>query len=92
MPVYVVIDVVIKDQEKFQRYVVGHLPTIAQYGGTIICRAFDPAVIIGDWSPQLLVIHQWPDREQFFKWLDSDEYRPWKELRMDACDMNMVLT
>jgi uncharacterized protein (DUF1330 family) len=33
----------------------------------------------------------WPDRELFQSWYDSAEYRPWRELREEACDMNMVL-
>jgi uncharacterized protein (DUF1330 family) len=91
MSLYVVIDVTVKDLEKLKEYVVGHLPTIAQYGGRILCRGFDPTVVDGDWTPQLLVIHEWPGREQFQNWYDSDEYRSWKELREMACDMNMVL-
>jgi uncharacterized protein (DUF1330 family) len=91
MPIYVIINVTVKDQEKFKAYVAGHLPIIAQYGGKILCRSFAPEVITGTWSPQLLVIHEWPDREQFRSWYDSEEYRPWKELREQACDMNMVL-
>lgn len=91
MAVYAVIDVTVKNQEKLKEYVAGHLPSIAQYGGKILCRGFDPAVVTGDWTPQLLVIHEWPSRGQFQAWYDSDEYRPWKKLRMEACDMNMVL-
>lgn len=91
MAIYAIIDVTVKNQEKFKQYVTGHLPTIAHYGGKILCRSFDPAVVTGNWAPQLLVIHEWPSREQFQLWYDSDEYRPWKELRKAACDMNLVL-
>lgn len=91
MSIYAVIDVTVKNQEKFKEYVAGHLPTIARYGGKILCRGFDPAVVTGSWTPQLLVIHEWPSSEQFQAWNDSDEYLPWKTVREEACDMNMVL-
>lgn len=91
MPVFAVIDVVIKDQEKLKEYVAGHLPSIAQHGGKILCRGLDPVVVTGNWAPKLLVVHEWPNREQFQRWYDSDEYRPWKELREEACEMNLVL-
>lgn len=91
MAVYAVIDVTVKNQEKLKEYVVGHLPTIDQHGGKILCRGFDPAVVTGNWVPQLLVIHEWPSREHFQTWYDSDEYHPWKEMREEACDMNLVL-
>lgn len=91
MTVYAVIDVTVKNQKKLKEYVAGHLPTIAQYDGKILCRGFGPAVMTGNWMPKLLVIHEWPSREQFRLWYDSDEYRPWKELREEACDISMVL-
>lgn len=91
MTVYAVIDVAVKHQKKLKAYVAGHLPTIAHYGGKILCRGFEPAVVAGNWTPKLLVIHEWPSREQFQLWYDSDEYRPWKELLEGACDMNLVL-
>jgi len=92
MTLYAVIDVTVKNHEKLKEYVAGHLPTIMQYGGKIVSRGFDPEVVTGSWTPRLLVIHEWPDREQFQRWYDSAEYRPWRELREEACDMNMVLT
>lgn len=91
MSLYVVIDVTVKDLEKLKEYVTGHLPTIVQYGGRVLSRGFDPVVVTGNWAPQLLVIHEWPGREQFQSWYESDEYRPWKELREAACEMDMVL-
>ena len=91
MALYAVIDITVKDQAKLKEYVAGHLPTIGLFGGKILSRGFDPAVVSGCWAPRLLVIHEWPCREQFQAWYNSEEYRPWKELREDACDMNMVL-
>lgn len=90
MASYVVIEVTVKDREKFKEYVAGHLPSILRYGGKILCREFDPSVVAGNWAPELLVIQEWPDEEQFRLWYDSEEYRPWKALREDACAMNMV--
>ena len=92
MSVYVVIDVTVKNQQKLKEYVTGHLPTISQYGGKILCRGLDPTVVTGTWAPQLLVTQEWPSRELFHAWFDSKEYRPWKGLREEACDMNMIIT
>lgn len=92
MAVYAVIDVTVKNLEKLKQYVAGHLPTIEQYGGRIISRGLEPLVVTGKWSPKLLVIHEWPSEKHFHVWYESEEYRPWKELCKDACDMNLVLT
>ena len=91
MSIYAVINVTVKNKEQFIAYVAGHLPTIARYGGMILCRSIDPVVVTGNWTPHLLVIHEWPNRAQFQSWYDSEEYLPWKELREEACDMDMVL-
>ena len=48
-------------------------------------------MIEGDWSPKLFVVQEWPSEESFQKWYNSKEYEPWKELRKEAMDMNMVL-
>jgi uncharacterized protein (DUF1330 family) len=90
MALYAVIEVAVKNQEKLTEY-AGHLPTIMHYGGKVLGRGFDPEVVAGNWTPRLLVIHEWPNREQFQRWYDSSGYRPWRELREEACGMNMVL-
>jgi uncharacterized protein (DUF1330 family) len=91
MSVYAVLSVTIKDEARFGEYVRGHLPSIASHGGRVLFRSSDNAVIEGAWSPRLVVIHEWPSEEAFHRWYDSAEYRPWRELRPAACDLDFVL-
>lgn len=87
---HVVIEVDVKDPAKFVAYVQGHLPSIARYGGKVLSRSAAPATIEGDWRPELLVIHEWPDDESFWRWYDSPEYAPWRAMRPEACELRMV--
>jgi uncharacterized protein (DUF1330 family) len=89
--VYVLLDVTVKDRSKFLEYVEGHRSSFRQYGGRLLFRSNDMEVIEGDWSPKLFVVHEWPSEEAFKQWHDSKEYAPWKKLRQDAMDVNMVL-
>lgn len=89
--VYALLDVTIKDREKFFRYVEGHKPSMNQYGGKLLFRSNDMKVIEGAWSPKLFVVQEWPSEEAFKNWYSSKEYEPWKKLRKEAMDMNMVL-
>ncbi len=89
--VYVLLDVTIKDRDKFFQYVEGHKPSKQQYGGKLLFRSNDMDVIEGSWSPKLFVVHEWPSKEAFKQWYNSKEYAPWKKLRKEAMDMNMVL-
>ncbi len=48
-------------------------------------------LIEGTWSPKLFVVQEWTNEKAFRDWYGSQEYAPWKELRKDAMDINMVL-
>jgi uncharacterized protein (DUF1330 family) len=89
--VYAIMDVTIKDRDKFMEYVEGHKASMQQYGGKLLFRSNNMIVIEGNWSPKLFVVHEWPSGEAFKNWDNSKEYAPWKKLRLEAMDMNMVL-
>jgi uncharacterized protein (DUF1330 family) len=89
--VYALIDVMVKDKIKFLEYVKGHKPSLHQYGGRLLFRSNDMEVIEGNWSPKLFVVHEWPSEQAFRQWDRSIEYAPWKKLRHEAMDMNMIL-
>ncbi len=89
--VYILIDVTIKDRARFLQYVEGHRPSMDQYGGKLLFRSNDMESIEGNWRPKLFVVHEWPSAEAFKAWYGSKEYEPWKKLRKDAMDIDMVL-
>jgi uncharacterized protein (DUF1330 family) len=83
--------VTVKDRVKFMEYVEGHKPSLQQYGGKLLFRSNDMQPIEGAWSPKPFVVHEWPSETVFRQWYNSSEYSPWKKLRQEAMDMNMVL-
>jgi uncharacterized protein (DUF1330 family) len=87
----VLMDVTIKDKKKFLEYVEGHKPSMQQYGGKLLFRSNDMEAIEGTWSPKLFVVHEWPNERAFREWDASREYEPWKKLRKEAVEMNMIL-
>jgi uncharacterized protein (DUF1330 family) len=89
--VYLLLDIAIKDQDKFKQYVEGHKASMQHYGGKLLFRSNDLESIEGNWSPKLVVVHEWPSEDAFKQWHDSVEYAPWKKLRSEAMDTNMVL-
>lgn len=89
--IYTILDVTIKDREKFLEYVKGHRASFQQYGGKLLFRSNDMEIIEGNWSPKLFVVHEWPSEEAFRKWYNSKEYEPWKKLRKIAMEVNMIL-
>lgn len=90
-PVHVLLDVGVKDRVKFMEYVEGHKASMQQYGGKLLFRSNDIEAIEGRWSPKLLVVHEWPSEAAFRAWDTSEGYAPWKKLRREAMDLNMIL-
>lgn len=82
----------IHDKDKFDQYVAGHLPSIEQYGGKFLVKGYPGEVLEGSWESNLMVIHEFPSMTRFKAWYNSEEYRPWKELRQSCADVNAILT
>jgi uncharacterized protein (DUF1330 family) len=91
MSVYSIVGVTVNDEQLFQKYVEGHTDSLASFGGRFLAAGSEFDVIEGDWPGQIVVLHEWPDREAFHAWYASDEYRPWKEMRFAAANANIVL-
>jgi uncharacterized protein (DUF1330 family) len=80
----------IKDTALFARYLAGHLPTIEQFGGKISFRSIENRTVLGPEKWDVIAIQEWPTAADFDRWWNSEEYRPWAELRDHAADMTIV--
>ncbi|MBL3619633.1 MAG: DUF1330 domain-containing protein [gamma proteobacterium endosymbiont of Lamellibrachia anaximandri] len=91
MPAYSIVAVTVRDPQLFQQYVDGHMDTLAKFGGRFLVAGNEFEIIEGAWPGQIVVVHEWPDRAAFHAWYASDEYRPWKAMRLAAASANVVL-
>ena len=91
MPAYSIVAVTVHDQQLFQHYVEGHKGTLDKYGGRFLIASSDYEMIEGKWPGQVVVVHEWPDRDAFNAWYTSSEYKPWKEKRFASAQANVVL-
>lgn len=82
----------IRDQEKFNEYVVGHIPSIEKFGGKFLVKGYPGEILEGSWDNNIMVIHEFPSIERFKEWYNSEDYRPWKALRQSCADVNVILT
>jgi uncharacterized protein (DUF1330 family) len=92
MPAYVVVDVDVKDRERYAEYVKLAPPSIAQYGGRYLSRAGRTETLEGEWTPRRFVILEFPTYERAKEWWSSPEYAPAKALRQATAETEMVLT
>lgn len=92
---YVFITVKITDRDKFMEYVRGHIPSVIQYGGKfrfegIRIENIENSTFAGEKS-DMVIVQEWPDKERFYQWWNSEEYSPWKEMRPQGADVTVTL-
>lgn len=78
------------DPELFARYIKGHIPTIAQYGGRVTLRSTDNVPVLGEEKFDAVAIQEWPSEAAFEAWWQSEEYSPWALIRDKAAAVTIV--
>ena len=91
MPAYVVVNVRVKNTERYPEYVAVAPQSILAHGGRYIARGGKVDVLEGEWRPQRLVILEFPNTDQARKWWESEMYAGPKSLRHQFADTEMVI-
>ena len=91
MKAYVVSDVSLKDPEAVRAYRERAAASIEQYGGRYLVRGKGITPIEGHWSPEMLVIVEFPDRERAERWYHSAEYGAALEYRDRALSRSLII-
>lgn len=71
MNAYLVLDFRVTDLFGFLRYVYAIPAFIEKHGGRYIVRGVAPTVVEGDWTPERMVILEFPSRENANAFLDD---------------------
>jgi uncharacterized protein (DUF1330 family) len=90
MPAYVIVETDIRDAEQYEKYKAASPAAVASGGGRFVARGGELAVLEGDWTPERLVILEFPDLEAAKRWYGSPEYEEAKKLREGAASFRMV--
>jgi uncharacterized protein (DUF1330 family) len=91
MPAYVIVDIEVTDPSGYEDYKNLAPQAVAACGGKYIARGGKTTVLEGDWVPNRLVILEFADAAGAKAWLESDEYRPARQLRHKYARTNMVV-
>jgi uncharacterized protein (DUF1330 family) len=73
MKAYLVLDLAVRDYPGFAPYIAAIPAFIAKHGGRYIVQGAEPMVMEGDWSPERLVILEFPSREDANAFLADTE-------------------
>jgi uncharacterized protein (DUF1330 family) len=91
MPAYIVVEIVIEDPVRYERYKVLAPPSIAQYGGRYLARGGPTTALEGKWQPNRFVMLEFPSADRARAWWDSPEYAEAKALRQSCAQTDMLL-
>jgi len=91
MAAYIVVEVDVKDPERYADYRSMVPASLAVYGGKFLIRGGQVENLEGDWEPQRFVMIQFDSVEQAKRWWDSEEYREARTLRQATSDTRMIV-
>lgn len=91
MAAYVIVDSNVHDPEGIKGYAAKVRDTLARHGGKVIASAPDPEVLEGDWSPQRIVMAEFPDVDSARAWYNSPEYQEILPIRLAAANDAMLI-
>ena len=91
MPAYIIVEVEVHDQERYEKYKSMVPPSLAAYGGRFMVRGGKVETLEGDWAPKRFVIVEFPSLEKAKAWWSSTEYAEAKALRQATAKTQMIL-
>jgi uncharacterized protein (DUF1330 family) len=91
MAAYVVVEIDVKDPERYADYRTMVPASLAVYGGKFLIRGGQVENLEGDWEPQRFVMIQFESVDQAKRWWDSEEYRQARNLRQATSDTRMIV-
>lgn len=91
MPAYIIVEVKVKDPEKYEDYKKLTPATLERYGGKFVVRGGKAELIEGKEEPQRVVVVEFENSDKAKAWWSSPEYSKAKKLRHAAAESRMIL-
>ena len=91
MKAYLVLDFSIHDLPGFRPYISAIPAFIEKHGGRYIVRGAEPTVMEGGWSPELMVILEFPSREDAEAFLKDPDAQTLFAVRHATTNSKLVL-
>jgi uncharacterized protein (DUF1330 family) len=90
MTYFVLVDIDIKDAERYRQYQASVRPMIEAAGGKYIVRGGEQTTYEGDLRLHRLVIFQWPSKEAHEAFFKSEAYQELKAIRLATATTSIV--
>jgi len=91
MTAYVIANIRVNDAERYKDYVANVPALIAKHGGEYRVRGGEFEVLEGQWTPDRLVVLEFPNREAALAFYNDPDYAPFRSLRQSVTDSSVVI-
>lgn len=91
MTAYVIVEMAITDPVAIEEYRRLAGASVVQYGGRFIVRGGKLDFLEGGWTPERIVVLEFPNRDQARTWWSSPEYSAARVIRDRAARTRMIL-
>ena len=90
--VYMIGDVDIKNINEYKKYMEKVKPMIESYSGEYLIRGGEiDSLETNLWKPTRIVLVKFPSKKLAMEWYNSDEYKPYKEIRFENATSNILM-
>jgi len=91
MPAYMISQVTVTDQQKFESYIAKTRPIAAKFGGKPVAIGTQPKMLNGEGDGhQMVFVIEFESMAVLENWHNSDEYQALIPLREEGSDQRMV--
>jgi uncharacterized protein (DUF1330 family) len=91
MKAYVIVNVSIRDPERYKDYVRAATPSVAAHGGKYIARGGRAERLEGSVAVNRIVVLEFPSYAHAKDWYDSAEYREALAIRQSCATGDLIL-
>jgi uncharacterized protein (DUF1330 family) len=91
MPVYLIIEINVYDNDLYTEYTLQILPLVERYGGRYLVRGNEVYPVSGDWRPERLVLIQFETMDLVQDFLTCPEYQALIPLRHRASSSRSII-
>ena len=91
MPAYIVADITPQDRDAYEKYRTLAAVAIEKYDGRYLVRGGKFEVFEGDWTPNIMIVLEFPDLDKARAWYNSPEYAEALQFRDQGLARNMIL-
>ncbi|WP_018416398.1 DUF1330 domain-containing protein [Teredinibacter turnerae] len=92
MSAYIIVDIAIKNETEYKKYITAITPSVTQYGGRYLVRGGNPETLDGSWQSSRMVVMEYPDRATAVAWLEAAELSSIHQMRRDNAHFcNMIV-